>query len=128
MTQLLIKNGVGTPENRTLFKQARTTLDETQQQNLATALGLQLVGTTDTCPIAAPVLHTYKVLVQVPVIVEATSEEEARANWFDEANADSFEREDVSVVSVTRVTSEEVPLIDASEDEYDEEIDNDEYN
>ncbi len=44
MVNLLIKNGVGTDENRSIFKNARGSLNEVEQRTLATALGLQIVS------------------------------------------------------------------------------------
>jgi hypothetical protein len=116
MTNLLLKNGTGTDANRALFKKVRPTLTEDEQRNLAAHLGLTVINAEPL--ITEPPVRTYKVLVQVPVLVEATSEQEARDTWNDETNADNFDDEDVEVVSVTLQPQEDDEGFEDLEEDY----------
>jgi hypothetical protein len=107
MTNLLLKNGIGTEVNRDIFKSSRSVLSPEQQRTLATALGLQLVDNTIPVVPPAPTLHKYRVMVQVPIIVEAENEEQAKRNWYDASDSDSLDRDDVEVVSATLLEEHE---------------------
>ncbi len=124
MTELLIKNGIGTPENRAIFKQARTTLSEVEQRSLASALGLVIVEAT---PVVAEVpMQTYLVSIVNKVEVDAHSEEEAKtiALGIFEENPSEFS-EDATADTVVIVPQDECEESECNEDE---ELNEDEYN
>jgi hypothetical protein len=93
MTNVLLKNGTGTSEDRALFKKLRPNLSVEEQVQLATKMGLQYVD-------PRPQEQEYTVGVSHTFTVMATSEAEAISKALTVANEDYvFDNEDCSLES-----------------------------
>ena len=80
MTTLLVKNGTGTPDDRTFFKNVRDSLTLEQQISMADRLGLEYVppSGTEAAPLPPePETMEYVVKFSGAVTIEASSKEQA---------------------------------------------------